>query len=154
MAAAFEFFVKPCISDFDYCFKRDESSRHHENVGVVVLFDEPADLYIPAEPCADTLMLVEGHLHAVSCTAECDSKVYISVLYRDCQRVSDIRIIHAVSCVCTEVHHFISLFCEILNQPVLVIHASVVVAYTDLHMNFDFALQRYAPKSTKKILCV
>ena len=78
VATAFELLIEPCVSDLDYSLERDEASRHDEHVGVVVLLDELADLWCPAKSCADSLMLVEGHLDAVTCSAESDTKVNLA----------------------------------------------------------------------------
>ena len=46
-----------------------------------MLFDELPDFCIPAEPGAYALMLVQGHADSVSCTAEGDSQIYITLFY-------------------------------------------------------------------------
>ena len=78
-------------------------------------------------------MVVKGHSHSVTGAAECDSEVNFSVLNGCCERVCYVRIVHAVGSVGTEVHHLITFAGEILHQPVLVLHACVVIAYTDFH---------------------
>ena len=78
-------------------------------------------------------MLVEGHLHSVTCAAECDAEVNFSILNCRCELVGHIRIVHAGSGVCTEIHHFITLAYKIFYKLILVFHAGVVVANTDFH---------------------
>ena len=78
-------------------------------------------------------MLVEGHLHSVTCAAECDAEVNFSILNCRCELMCHIRIVHAGSGVCSEIHHFVALAGEVFYQRILVLHACVVVAYSDFH---------------------
>ena len=133
MTTAFESLVQPCVCDFNHSLERDEAGRHHEYVSIVVLLDELADFWSPTESCTDALVLVEGHSDAVAGAAECDAEVNLSILYSRCHGMSDIRIVHACSCVGAEVHHLVAFAGEILNQSVLVLHAGVVVTDTYFH---------------------
>ena len=45
VASAFELLAEPSVCDLQNCLERNETSRHHEHVGVVVLLDQLADLH-------------------------------------------------------------------------------------------------------------
>ena len=81
VTATVKLLVEPCVSNLDYRLEWDESGWHHKYVGVVVLLDELSDFGAPAESGAYALMLVERHLHAVACAAECDSEIHAAAFY-------------------------------------------------------------------------
>ncbi len=53
MAATFKFGGEVLVHNLTSRFLRDESSWHHQHVGIVVLTDQVGNLRDPAETCAD-----------------------------------------------------------------------------------------------------
>ena len=65
VTSAFEGGVEPGIGNLYRRFERDETGRHDEDICVVVLFHESADVFAPCKAGADALVLVQCHCHSV-----------------------------------------------------------------------------------------
>ena len=78
-------------------------------------------------------MFIEGNRHSVAGAAQCDAQVNLPALDGEGKRMRNIRIVHALGAVGTEIHHLISLFLQSLDYRRLVFHARVVAAYSYSH---------------------
>ena len=61
MTTALEWSLEIFVHDYLSLTVADKATWHYETVGIVVLTDKVSNLYIPAETCTNTLMLVQGH---------------------------------------------------------------------------------------------
>ena len=69
MTTAFKFRREEFIHNLASHFFVDKTTRHYENVGIVVLSDEMSNLRNPTKSCTNALMLVERHVNAFTTTA-------------------------------------------------------------------------------------
>ena len=54
-------------------FCADKASRHHKNIGVIMLTGQVCNLCIPAKSSTYSLMLVQSHVDSVSTAADCNT---------------------------------------------------------------------------------
>ena len=73
MTSALKFGVKEFVHDGFGRFVVDKSSRHYQNVGIVVLAGHFGNFGSPAQSGADVGVLVERHAHALARTANTDT---------------------------------------------------------------------------------
>ena len=58
----------------------NETSWHHQYVGIVVLTDEMGDLRNPAEACTDGLVLVECHINTLTRATDGNTREHLTLL--------------------------------------------------------------------------
>lgn len=78
MASAFEIRLKEFAHNFVGFFRRDETSRHDEHVGIVVLACQSGYLGLPAEGGTDALVLVQRHTDTFTASADGNSRIALS----------------------------------------------------------------------------
>ena len=81
----------------------NESSRHYQNIGVIVLTGEVRYFCIPAECGTNSLMFVQRHIDSVSTAADCNTGITFARFYCDSQRMSIIRIIYTCGRISSEI---------------------------------------------------
>ena len=128
MASAFELRAEPGIGDGQDLFEWNEAGWHDQNVRIVVLFDEDANLFVPSQSGTDAFVVVEAHGHTVSGTAHRDSAVHFMAFHSQCQRMGDIRVILAVRRVCAEIDDFKALGFQFFDESCFVLDSCVVAA--------------------------
>ena len=87
----------------------NETTGHHQDVGIVVLTAQFGNLCIPAEGSANALVLVERHGNAVSAAADGDAWIAFTSLYGLCQGVGKVGVVAAFGSVRAEVFLFITI---------------------------------------------
>ena len=86
----------------------NETTGHHQYVGVVVLAAQLGDVGAPAEGGTDALVFVQGHSDAVAATADGDTRVALASLDGLGQGVSEVRIVATLRGVGAEILVFIA----------------------------------------------
>ena len=144
MAATFELGGEILVHDGTGCLLRDEASGHHQHIGIVVLTDEMGNLRNPAETCTDGLVLVEGHVDALTGATNGDAWEYLALLDTLSQCVAEVGVVAGVLGVGAVVLILIAFFLEVLLDELFQGKACVVGCYTnyfDIHSYFVYGLQ-------------
>ena len=85
MASALELCIEEFIHNLLCHVVVDEAAWHHKYIGVVVLADEMSNLWYPAQTGPNGLMLVQGHVDALTATADGNSRIDFSLLNAFCK---------------------------------------------------------------------
>ena len=80
VATTFEGSIEVLVEDAFGYGVGDKAAGHDEDVSIVVLTGKLGNLGTPAEGSTDALMLVEGHVDAVSATADGDAALVLTSL--------------------------------------------------------------------------
>ena len=72
----------------------DESSRHHEHIGIVVLTNQMSYLRNPAQPSTHLLMLVQCDADTLTTTTDSDARIHLAALDALCQCVAEVGIVY------------------------------------------------------------
>lgn len=106
MASAFKIGSEEFRHDLvGHCFI-NETSRHHQYVGIVVLTGQMSNFRNPAKCGTDTLVFVQGDTDSFTTSADGNSRIAFSVFYCQSQRVSKVGIVTTVGCVSSEIFVF------------------------------------------------
>ena len=80
MATAFEGGCEELIHDLTSHVVVNETTRHHEHVGIVVLTDQMCNLWNPTQTGTHLLVLVERHGDTLARTADGYAGIYLTAL--------------------------------------------------------------------------
>ena len=94
MATAFERNREEFVHDGTGRVVVDETTGHHEHVGIVVLTDELADFRAPANSGTNALMLVERHGNTLSATTDGNAWINLAAFNAFSQCVTKVRIVN------------------------------------------------------------
>lgn len=121
----------------------DETSRHDQYVGIIVLTGQMGDFRNPAKCRTDTLVFVQRHADAFSASADGNSRIAFAFFYSQSQWMCIIGIVAAFSRVSTKILVFPSLsfqpfftYCFNSNpawsdaSPIVFIRAFLLLGYT------------------------
>ena len=114
MAAAFELGGEILVHDGTGGILVNETARHHEHIGIVVLTDEMGNLRNPAKAGTDALVLVERHVDAFARTADGDTGEYLALLDALSQCVAEVGVVAGVLGVGTVVFILVAFLFEVL----------------------------------------
>jgi len=131
MATALEWSIEILVHDYLSLTVADEATWHYETVGIVVLTDEMCYLYIPAETCTYTLMLVKGHRDTLARTAHCNTAVNLALLNTLGKSMAEVRIVNRSIAPCAIVLYLIAILLEILENELLEWEASMIGGYAN-----------------------
>jgi hypothetical protein len=131
MTTALEWSLEIFIHDYLSLTVADEATWHYETVGIVVLTDEMCYLYIPAETCTYTLMLVKGHRDTLARTAHCNAAVNLALLNTLGKSMAEVRIVNRSIAPCAIVLYLIAILLEILENELLEWEASMIGGYAN-----------------------
>lgn len=115
-----------------YCGCRvvvDESARHYEHVGVVVLAYEVGYLWNPRQSGANALMLVERHVDSFAAAADANARIYLAALNAAGEGVAEVAVVAARVAVCAVVLVGKAVLFEILYDEFFQWIAGVVAGY-------------------------
>ena len=94
MPSALEGGGKELVHDLTGHVVVDESSGHHEHVGIVMLTDQMGYLGDPAQSCTHLLVLVQCDADAFARTADGDTGIHLTALNTLSQGMTEIRIVN------------------------------------------------------------
>ena len=126
VTSSFEFGSEEFVHDAACHIIVNESSRHYEYVGIVVLAYEMCNLWYPAEAGTYGLMLVERHADTFTAAAHSYAWIDFAIFDSFCKFVAELGIVAALFCVCAVVLVRYALFVEILLDKLLELKRCVV----------------------------
>ena len=80
MSSAFKCCIEESVDAFFCCRLIDETTGHHKNIRIIVLSRQFGNLGLPAECATDACMVIQRHINAVACTADCNTHLAFSLL--------------------------------------------------------------------------
>ena len=131
MAAAFKGCSKELVHNLTGHIVVDESTRHHEYVGIVVLTDEMCNLRDPTQTGAHLLVLVECDGDTLTRTADGDTRIDLTTLDTLSQSMTEVGIIDRGVAPGTIVLVRITLLFKVLEHKLLKSEACVIAGYAN-----------------------
>ena len=93
MTTALEIRGEEFVHDFACHFRIDETSRHDQHIGIVVLTAQMGDFRNPTQACAYALVLVQRHADTFATAAYSYARIAFAVFYGSCQRMGIIGVV-------------------------------------------------------------
>lgn len=131
MATAFEGNREELVHDGTGRVVVDETTGHHEHVGIVVLTNQLSDLGIPAYTGANALVLVKRHGDALTTAADGNARINFTALDTLGQGMSVVGIVNGGIAPCSIVLNGVSFLFEILQNELLQGKTSVIAGYSN-----------------------
>ena len=119
MATAFKLGGEVLVHDGTGSVLVNETSRHHQHVGIVVLTDEMGYLRNPAQTGTDGLVLVERHVDALAAAADGDAGEHFTLFNAAGQSVAEVTVVTRVLGIGAVVLIGIALLVEVLLHELL-----------------------------------
>ena len=114
MASTLELGGEVLVHDGAGSLLRDEAAWHHQHIGIVVLTDEMGNLGNPAETGTYALVLVEGHIDALTRSTDGDTWEYLALLDALSQCMTEVAVVARVLSVSAVVLILVALLLEVL----------------------------------------
>ena len=131
MASAFEGSSEELVHNLTGHIVVDETTWHHEHVGIVVLTDEMCNLWDPTQTGTHLLVLVECDADTFARTADGDTGIKLTTLNALGQCVTEVRIIDTCVTPSTIVLVGITLLLQVLKHKLLKSEACVIAGYAN-----------------------
>ena len=94
---------KSSVEEFGHNFVRhlvvNETSRHYQNVGIIMLACQVGNLRNPAKCGTYALMFVQSHADAFSAATDCNTRITFARFYGKCQRVCKVCVVATVGSI-------------------------------------------------------
>ena len=119
MATAFKRYCEELVHDGTGCVVVDETTWHHEHIGIVVLTDKLSDFRAPANSRTNALMLVERHGNTLSTTTDGNAGINLAAFNTFSQCVAKIGIVDGGITPCAIVFHRVAFLFQILQNELL-----------------------------------
>ena len=103
MATALKIRGEEFVHDLTRHVRVDETSRHDQHIGIVVLTAQMGDFRNPAQACAYALVLVQRHADTFATATDTYSRVTFTSFNGKRQRMSEIRIVTAIRTICSKI---------------------------------------------------
>lgn len=143
MATAFEGNREELVHDGTGRVVVDETTGHHEHIGIVVLTNQLANLGIPAYTGANALVLVKRHGDALTTAADGNAGINLTALDTLGQGMSVVGIVHGGIAPCSIVLNGVSFLFEILQHELLQGKTSVIAGYSNTFYFHIFLLKNH-----------
>ena len=113
MTASFEGGLEELAHNLTSGIVIDETTGHHQHVGIVMLTDHMGNLSTPCQTGTDGLVLVQTHGHALTGTTDGDTGIDLTFLNTCCELMGEVGIVYRLVTPCTVVFVFVT----VLFQP-------------------------------------
>jgi hypothetical protein len=130
MASAFEGSGKELVHNLASHVVVDETTRHDEYVGVVVLTDEMGNLRNPTQTGTHLLVLVQRNADAFARTADGDTRIDLTTLDALSKSMTEVGIIDRGVTPSTVVLIGVALLFQVLEHELLKWVACMIAGYT------------------------
>ena len=126
MPSAFESGGKELVHNLTGHIVVDESSRHHEHVGIVMLTNQMGNLRNPAQAGTHLLVLVQRDADTLTTATDGNAGIHLAALDTLSQRMTEIGIVHRCITPRTIVLIGITLLFQILEHEFLKCEACMI----------------------------
>ena len=119
MATALKIRGEEFVHDLTSHVRVDETSRHDQHIGIVVLTAQMGDFRNPAQACAYALVLVQRHADAFAAAADGYARIAFPVFYGLGQRMGIVGIVSTGFGIRAEILIGITFFGEVFLHELL-----------------------------------